>query len=182
VLKNKLFKIKKTSNQFFRENDLSDYLSVVDLAFIDGLHLLENVYQDFVNLETYMDPQGVIILDDIYPNTQLQGARERQTRFWMGDVWKFWLRLQELRPDLVYTELNTRPSGLGLISNLDPKSNVLAQNFNNEVRSAQSESSVIPSHVLNRSNSIAPSNRNLEKALTLSRSRRKNLACKEFWK
>jgi Methyltransferase domain len=166
VAREKLDVFELTSNQFFRELNIKDYLQYIDLAFIDGLHLFENVYQDFMNIEAHMEPSGMIILDDIYPNTQLQGARDRQTTFWMGDVWKFWTRLQVLRPDLVFVEVDTSPSGLGIVLNLDPTSSVLAENFNGEVRSAQSDTSPIPSNILDRQKSMDPTDKNLRRFLT----------------
>jgi SAM-dependent methyltransferase len=167
--------IELTSNQFFRDCSLNNFIESFDLAFIDGLHLFENVYQDFVNIESNIDPNGMVIIDDIYPNTQLQGSRERQTQFWMGDVWKFWLRLQVLRPDLVFIELNTVPSGLGIVLNLDPKSKVLAENFNSEVRLAQSDKTPIPMDVLSRIDAISPTDKNLTKLLSVSASKKKYL-------
>jgi SAM-dependent methyltransferase len=182
VAREKLDVFELTSNQFFREHNVDDYLQHIDLAFIDGLHLFENVYQDFVNIEAHMEPSGMVILDDIYPNTQLQGARDRQSNFWMGDVWKFWMRLQELRPDLVFIELDTSPSGLGIVLNLDPTSNVLAENFNSEVRSAHYDTSPIPSSILDRQKSIDPTDKNLARFLTHGPARREKSGHKLSWK
>jgi SAM-dependent methyltransferase len=176
----KIFEL--TSNQFFRERNIFDYLETCDLAFIDGLHLFENVYQDFMNIEAIAEPNAMVIIDDIFPNTQLQGARERQTEYWMGDVWKFWLRLQALRPDLVFVELNTKPSGLGIVLNLDRDSSVLAENFNNEVRSALGDSSPIPASILRRLNSVNPTNKNLRKFLTHKAPGRVKRGAKKIWK
>ena len=181
VAREKLDVFELTSNQFFREYNINNYLEFIDLALIDGLHLFENVYQDFTNIEAHMESSGMIIIDDIYPNTQLEGARDRQTNFWMGDVWKFWIRLQELRPDLIFIELNTSPSGLGIVLNLDPTSSVLAENFNSEVRSAQSNTFPIPSSILDRQKSIDPTDKNLDLFLTHSATRRGKFGHKVSW-
>ena len=182
VAREKLEVFELTSNQFFREHSINDYLQCIDLAFIDGLHLFENVYQDFMNVEAHMEPSGMIVIDDIYPNTQLQGARYRESNFWMGDVWKFWIRLQALRPDLEFMELNTSPSGLGIVLNLDPTSSVLAENFNSEVRAAQSDAYPIPSIILDRQKSTDPTDKNLSRMLTQTTSRRKRFDHKASWK
>ena len=43
-----------TSDEFFARYDLSELLGgPVELAFIDGLHLFEQVLRDFVNLERH---------------------------------------------------------------------------------------------------------------------------------
>src|SRR5215216_1667820 len=38
-----------------------------DLAFIDGLHLFEFAFRDFVHAEQYSSPGGVIVFDDVLP-------------------------------------------------------------------------------------------------------------------
>jgi SAM-dependent methyltransferase len=172
--------VELTSNQFFREYDLNDFIDNFDIAFIDGLHLFENVYQDFMHIESIIDPKGIVIIDDIYPNTQLQGSRERKTQFWMGDVWRFWLRLQVLRPDLKFIELDTKPSGLGIVLNLDSNSRTLAENFNFEVRLAQSDTTPVSLEILQRLNSINPTDKNLVKLLSPRYSRGKRLVDKLY--
>ena len=52
--------------------------------------------------------------------------RERRSRFWVGDCWKAVECLLALREDLELTTLPCHPSGLVLIRNLDPSSNVLS--------------------------------------------------------
>ena len=81
--------------------------------------LAENVYRDFMNLEQFMDPAGVIVIDDVLPNHPLQAARIRQTRAWTGDVWRFAEVLAEMRPDLRLTWLDSFPTGLLLVQGLD---------------------------------------------------------------
>ncbi len=47
---------------------------------------------------------------------------------WTGDVWRTALLLKRRRPDLRITVLDAAPTGLVLITNLDPHSTLLADN------------------------------------------------------
>ena len=91
----------------------------MELAFIDGLHLFEQVLHDFVNLERYSTAETVIILHDCLPLNQVTAARERTTDFYCGDVWKATLALRRRRPDLDMVIVPTAPTGLCLVRGLD---------------------------------------------------------------
>ena len=109
-----------TSDDFFAENDLHDLLGGrVELAFIDGLHLFEQVLRDFVNLERYCSTEAVFILHDCLPLNQVTASRERTTDFYSGDVWKATLALRRRRPDLDMVIVPTAPTGLCLVRGLD---------------------------------------------------------------
>ena len=89
------------SDDFFAEHDLAELLGgPVQLGFIDGLHLFEQVLRDFINLERYSTPDTVLILHDCLPLNEVTAARERTTDFYAGDVWKATLALRRRRPDL----------------------------------------------------------------------------------
>lgn len=122
---------------FFFHGDSID--EPVDLAFIDGMHLAEYVYRDFINVERVMSPDGVIVIDDCFINHPLQGNRERQSRIWSGDVWRFIELLIEKRPDLQMTWLDSAPTGLLLVSNLSPRSKVLWENYSHMIRRLRDE-------------------------------------------
>ena len=65
-----------TSDEFFAEHDLRELLGgPVELAFIDGLHLFEQVLRDFVNLERCSTAHTVIILHDCLPARRGDGER-----------------------------------------------------------------------------------------------------------
>jgi hypothetical protein len=110
-----------TSTEFFRRFDLRQVLGMphFSLALIDGLHLYEQVLEDFINLERYAGPDSVILLHDTVPLSAATSGRERTTRFYTGDVWKVVPLLRRWRPDLRIGTVRTAPSGLTLVSNLN---------------------------------------------------------------
>ncbi len=101
----------------------------IDLAFIDGLHLFEQTLRDFINVERHSGPQSVVLVHDCLPVDEISAARHRETAFWTGDVWKLVPALQCWRPDLEIRTIAARPSGLAMITHLDPSSRVLADNY-----------------------------------------------------
>ena len=103
-----------TSDAFFAAGDGLNHLPgrTIDLAFIDGMHLVEYAYRDVVNVEQHCGPGSVIAMDDMLPRTELEAARNRQTRAWTGDVWKVMSVLAERRPDLVLVPVAVRPTGV----------------------------------------------------------------------
>lgn len=109
-----------TSDEFFQRYDLTELLggSVV-LAFIDGLHLFEQVLRDFANLERHSDDRTVILLHDCIPFDETTASRERTTDFYSGDVWKAVLALRRERPDLRMAIVRTAPTGLCLVTGLN---------------------------------------------------------------
>jgi hypothetical protein len=112
-----------TSDEFFARYDLRDLLGgAVELAFIDGLHLFEQVLRDFAHLETYSAAGSVFLLHDCLPLDEVTASRERTTDFYCGDVWKAALALRRRRPELEMVTVRTAPTGLCLVRGLD-KSN-----------------------------------------------------------
>ncbi|HBP08486.1 MAG TPA: hypothetical protein DFL85_14705 [Lentisphaeria bacterium] len=116
------------SDDFFAARKKEDVLGngVIDLAFIDGMHLFESVLDDFIHVERWAGPHTIVLIHDTVPADALSVKRERQTRFWTGDVYKFVLCLKEFRPDLKIYNLNIGPSGLCFVGNLNPASTVLS--------------------------------------------------------
>src|SRR5215207_863917 len=109
-----------TSDEFFERYDLTELLGgPVALAFIDGLHLFEQVLRDFANLERHSDERTLILLHDCIPFNAATASRERTTDFHSGDVWKAPLALRRLRPELKMVTVRTAPTGLCLITGLD---------------------------------------------------------------
>ena len=157
-----------TSDDFFFFHVEGALTRKIDLAFIDGMHLVEYVLRDFMNLERHMSSGGVIMIDDVLPNHALQAQRDRQTRVWCGDVWRIVPLLRQLRPDLELTVLDTRPTGLLIVSKLDPASQILWHQYNQTVRQVLSDAQDPPPSILAREEAVAPSDENLRKALGLA--------------
>jgi hypothetical protein len=125
----KLFALE--SDEFFARHDLRSVLNgqSVDLAFIDGMHLFEFALRDFMNLERFCSGRSTILVHDCYPRDSETSSRERTTVFWTGDVWKVILCLSQYRPDLRIGVVDVPQTGLGVISNLDPDSSALGDNY-----------------------------------------------------
>jgi hypothetical protein len=120
------------SDDFFRVYNLHNELgtSRLPLAFIDGLHLFDQTLNDFIHLERYAQKDTIILIHDCLPITRLAASRSRSTLFWCGDVWKIIPCLKKYRPDLIIRIIPAYPSGLGMITNLDPSSTVLQNHYN----------------------------------------------------
>ena len=119
-----------TSDEFFERHDLSGLLGgPVDMAFIDGMHLFEYALRDLINIEQHCSPDSVLLVHDCYPPDEVTAARERTTRRWSGDVWKLVPCLREYRPELRLATLDVAPTGLAVITGLDPGSRVLAERY-----------------------------------------------------
>ena len=75
--------VRKTSDDFFRSNELK-----YDLIFIDGLHYYEQVKKDIANSLDALNPNGLILLHDCLPSRMSHQAVPRYRGRWTGDVWK----------------------------------------------------------------------------------------------
>lgn len=120
-----------TSDEFFASSGLA---GPVDLAFVDGLHLLEQALRDIANLERHMAPDGVVLVHDCVPIDAETASRERTTIVWSGDVWKVVPILRSARPDLQVTVFDVSPTGMAVITGFDPSSTVLHDGFDELVR------------------------------------------------
>ncbi len=100
-----------------------------DMTFIDGLHLFEFAFRDFVHAEQHSSERGLIVFDDVLPRSIDEAARERHTEGWTGDVFQMLEVLSRYRPDLVVVPVGTRPTGLLLVTALDPTSTTLTDHF-----------------------------------------------------
>ena len=156
----------ESSDDFFFFHAKTALVAPVDLAFIDGMHLAEFVYRDFMHLEPYMSPSGVIVIDDVLPNHPLQAARTRQTANWCGDVWRFTELLTRMRRDLKLTWLDTAPSGLLVISQLKSANRTLFDQYNPTVRGLVNGAAVaLPPRFIQRSMALPPTEDVLRAAL-----------------
>jgi hypothetical protein len=133
----KLFRL--PSDEFFQAGHASATLgeNQVDLSFIDGLHTFDQALRDFVNLERHSKPGSLIAFHDILPFCEEVATRRRQTRFWTGDTFKVLLVLASVRPDLRLAVVPCYPSGLGIVTGLDPRNTVPPTEYANALETWQ---------------------------------------------
>ncbi|QTX03453.1 class I SAM-dependent methyltransferase [Agromyces archimandritae] len=114
--------VRATSDDFFARADAVAHFDgvPVDLAFIDGMHLSEFAFRDFVNLERHLARTAVVVFDDVLPRNGLEAARDRKTDAWAGDVYKALDALMRRRSDLVVLLVNTAPTGTAVVVGVDP--------------------------------------------------------------
>lgn len=134
VLRNReqLHLFQMTSDAFFESGVAGRLAERIDFAFLDGMHLFEYLLRDFINTERLCAPSSTIALHDLVPVTNICAAREwdrENTSMWTGDVWKVVPILREFRPDLDVRIVDARPTGLGLVTNLDPKNDTLGRRY-----------------------------------------------------
>ncbi len=125
-----------TSDDFFASHDPEEILGGnIDLALIDGMHLSEFVLRDFVNVERFCSANGVIVLHNSVPRNFEMSERVRRPERrrdkelaagWTGDVWRVIPLLRRERPELRIDVFDCPPTGIALVSNLQPESHKLA--------------------------------------------------------
>lgn len=101
----------------------------LDLVFIDGMHLVEYAVRDLTYVERYAAWWTVIVLDDVFPRSVEEAARQRRTQAWAGDVYKLHEVLGEYRPDLIGIPVDVSPTGLLILLGADPGNARLADHY-----------------------------------------------------
>jgi hypothetical protein len=111
----------QTSDAFFAEHAAGAFAdAAVDLAFLDGLHHWDQTLRDFAHTEQHSDTRGCVLIHDCLPIDAETSTRERSTVVWSGDVWKVIVWLRRHRPDLEVTTVDVGPTGLAIVTGLDP--------------------------------------------------------------
>jgi hypothetical protein len=125
----------ETSDTFFARRGPDSLLAgrPLGIGFIDGLHLYEQALRDFVNLEKYCGQRSVILLRDTVPLDEATQTRALDTEFHTGDVWKTVLCLKHYRTDLDVFTIATPPTGLTVVTGLDPASRELEAKYEEAV-------------------------------------------------
>jgi hypothetical protein len=155
--------VRTTSDEFFaRKHPLAHFDEpLVDLAFIDGMHLAEYALRDIINVERFTHPGSVVVIDDMLPRTVDEAGRTRQgtarNGAWAGDVFKVIRALREHRPDLVVLELDTTPTGTLVLMSPDARSTALKRVYDDLVeRFVVPDPQVVDGEILSRSRAVDP--------------------------
>ena len=101
---------KMTSDEFFEKYITQKY----DIIFIDGLHIFEQVYRDIINSLNNLNDNGIIVVHDCNPITEITQRRIRASDAWHGDVWKSIVKLRIENPEIDICTVNT-DEGCGII-------------------------------------------------------------------
>ncbi|MCM3881607.1 MAG: glycosyltransferase [Vicinamibacterales bacterium] len=125
----------QTSDAFFASQRLDALLGgrPLSVGFIDGLHLFEQALRDFMNLEAHCGPESTILIHDTVPLDEPTQRREMDTVFHTGDVWRTVLCLRKYRPGLQMFTIATPPTGLTVVTGLDPSSRLLEAHYDEYV-------------------------------------------------
>ena len=94
---------KMTSDDFFEKHINQKY----DIVFVDGLHIFEQVYKDIINSLKNLNENGIIVIHDCNPITEITQRRERASDAWHGDVWKAIVKLRIENEDLDICTVDT---------------------------------------------------------------------------
>ena len=178
--------VRATSDEFFARRDPLARLPrpVIDLAFIDGMHLAEFALRDFMNIERYSAPSTVIVFDDTLSRNVDEAARDRHTGPWTGDVYKVVHALRQLRPDLITLQVGTKGSGTAMVVLPDAASTVLIENYDRLVAEMVApDPQDVPEDVLGRTDAVDPQeivDSPIWEHLRHLRDRRRSTAAAEF--
>jgi hypothetical protein len=127
------------SDEFFATQDpITTLGGPIDLAFLDGMHNFEFLLRDFANTERICHRGSAIVLHDclpIDPRITHRDQAEHHRRdavvpgWWAGDVWKVPALLKRFRPDLTMVAFDAPPTGLIVITGLDPANTSLNERY-----------------------------------------------------
>lgn len=130
-INSKISIVPETSDTFFAAYEKRPQFAdrKIDMAFIDGLHHFEQALRDFINVEKRATADGLIVLHDCIPFDEVNSGRDGSATHWVGDVWKTLAVLLDHRPELNIKVIGAPPSGLVLVSHLNPNLRILEQQF-----------------------------------------------------
>lgn len=148
-----------TSDEFFARKDPLSHLPlpVVDLGFIDGMHLSEYALRDYLALERFTMPTSVLTFDDMLPRSVDEAARRRHTKAWTGDVYKAAQALRELCPDVIVIEVDTTPTGVVVVLTPNAARGGVLPGYDDWLDVAMAgDPQTVPEEVLTRSRALDP--------------------------
>ena len=114
--------IKKTSDNYFCEKSAEKF----DIIFIDGMHQVEYVINDFNNSIDNLSDNGIIFIDDILPGNEKEQFKIpenpiyengilKYSSSWTGDVWKFVYYILLHKKENIKYEIYTHPNYRGVM-------------------------------------------------------------------
>jgi len=148
-----------TSDEFFARKDPLAHLPVpvVDLGFIDGMHLSEYALRDYLAVERFTLPTSVLVFDDMLPRSRDEAARRRHTKAWTGDVYKAAQALRDLCPDVVVIEVDTTPTGVVVVLTPNAERGGVLPGYDDWLDVALApDPQAVPDEVLTRSRALNP--------------------------
>jgi hypothetical protein len=105
-----------TSDEYF--GSIVEPGELFDVIFLDGLHTVEQTLRDLLNALAHLQPQGVILIDDVRPPTYIASLRSHQQfakvrakigateNEWMGDVYRLMYFVDTFCQQLTYRTIN----------------------------------------------------------------------------
>jgi glycosyltransferase involved in cell wall biosynthesis len=125
----------ETSDAFFARRGPDALLAgrPLGIGFIGRLHLFEQALRGFMHLEPYCGPRSVIFFRGTIPLNETTQSRIQTTTFHTGDIWKTVLCLRHYRPDLDVFTIATPPTGLTLVTGMDPRSRIFTEGYDEAV-------------------------------------------------
>jgi hypothetical protein len=151
--------VKATSDKYFaREKAVAFFPDrLIDLAFIDGMHLFDFALRDYINIERFAKWSSVVVFDDMLPRSIDEAARDRHTGPWTGDVYKLVEVLREHRPDLVTVLMDTEPTGQLLVFGADADNRTLPDRYDALIEQwVVADPQDVPERVLTRADAVDP--------------------------
>lgn len=111
-----------TSDEFFATHSVEATLEgyPLDLVFVDGLHAFAQVIRDIEHCERWSHDRTVMVVHDVIPSDSNQATRFSHLGPWTGDVWRIVPFLREVRPDLDCKLVESAPTGVLVITGLNP--------------------------------------------------------------
>lgn len=105
-----------TSDDYFGR--IAERETAFDVIYLDGLHTSEQTIRDLINAISFLKPNGVIVIDDVFPSSYSASLHERaDTRVllkamgdgsgaWMGDVYRLVFFVETFCQQFSYCTVN----------------------------------------------------------------------------
>lgn len=146
---------KMTSDEYFEKYGGPEH-RVIDLAFIDGMHLVEYAMRDFINIERHAWAGTIVIFDDVLPYTDSIANRVQPPGDWTGDVWKVGSFIRAAQ--YLYAWVDTTPTGTLVVGGLHPGGNPYWNytTVQESITLAAEDDKPVPESILNRTVAVTP--------------------------